>query len=125
MRQGKRRYWESKTSPSGMHCTSLIDDIQYNSGNVSRGGIFTCSVSVLVHLDPSEEATFSLLNTDPVKEGDTVSMMCETDGNPQPEFDFSKDVRVHFVYIYVCLREKQFFLSASALCIPTFFHKNP
>ncbi|XP_049439197.1 basal cell adhesion molecule isoform X1 [Epinephelus fuscoguttatus] len=40
---------------------------------------------------PSEKATFSLLNTDPVKEGDVVNMKCETDGNPQPEFDFSKD----------------------------------
>ncbi len=80
-----------------MHCTSLIDDIQYNSVNVSRGGIFTCSVSVLVHLDPSEKATFSLTNPHPVKEGDTVTMMCQTDGNPQPEFDFTKDVRVHFM----------------------------
>ncbi|XP_029361171.1 basal cell adhesion molecule [Echeneis naucrates] len=40
---------------------------------------------------PSEKATFSLLNTDPIKEGDTVTMKCETDGNPQPEFDFFKD----------------------------------
>ncbi|XP_028281743.1 basal cell adhesion molecule isoform X2 [Parambassis ranga] len=39
---------------------------------------------------PSETATFSLVNKDPVKEGDTVVMKCETDGNPQPEFDFSK-----------------------------------
>ncbi|XP_030249740.1 basal cell adhesion molecule isoform X2 [Sparus aurata] len=40
---------------------------------------------------PSEKATFTLANTDPVKEGDTVTMKCETDGNPQPEFDFTKD----------------------------------
>ncbi|XP_056299958.1 basal cell adhesion molecule isoform X2 [Pseudoliparis swirei] len=40
---------------------------------------------------PSEKATFSLLNTDPIKEGDAVTMKCETDGNPQPEFDFTKD----------------------------------
>uniref|UniRef100_A0A672YDG1 Ig-like domain-containing protein n=1 Tax=Sphaeramia orbicularis TaxID=375764 RepID=A0A672YDG1_9TELE len=40
---------------------------------------------------PSETATFVLLNTTPVKEGDTVTMKCETDGNPQPEFDFTKD----------------------------------
>uniref|UniRef100_H3C379 Basal cell adhesion molecule (Lutheran blood group) n=1 Tax=Tetraodon nigroviridis TaxID=99883 RepID=H3C379_TETNG len=39
---------------------------------------------------PSEKATFSLTNTDPVKEGDNVIMKCETDGNPQPEFDFTK-----------------------------------
>lgn len=49
-------------------------------------------------LDPSEKATFSLLNTDHVKEGDNVTMKCETDGNPQPEFDFTKDVCVHFMY---------------------------
>ncbi|XP_072250017.1 basal cell adhesion molecule isoform X1 [Leuresthes tenuis] len=40
---------------------------------------------------PSEKATFFLLNTNPVKEGDNVDMKCETDGNPQPEFDFSKE----------------------------------
>ncbi|KAJ0065862.1 hypothetical protein NL108_000089, partial [Boleophthalmus pectinirostris] len=40
---------------------------------------------------PSESATFSLVNTAPVKEGDTVTMKCETDGNPQPEFEFTKD----------------------------------
>ncbi|CAB1450145.1 unnamed protein product [Pleuronectes platessa] len=43
---------------------------------------------------PSETATFSLVNTDAVKEGDTVTMKCETDGNPQPEFDFTKDGEV-------------------------------
>ncbi len=64
-------------------------------------------MSVLVHPDPSEKATFSLVNTDPIKEGDTVTMKCETDGHPQPEFDFSKDVRVLSMAIperiYVCL----------------------
>ncbi|KAK7887287.1 hypothetical protein WMY93_026908 [Mugilogobius chulae] len=40
---------------------------------------------------PSESATFRLLNTAAVKEGDTVNMKCETDGNPQPEFEFTKD----------------------------------
>lgn len=74
--------------------TSLIDDMRPRSVNVSKGGIFTCPMPVLVHLDPSEKATFTLANTDPVKEGDTVTMKCETDGNPQPEFDFTKDVRV-------------------------------
>lgn len=82
-----------------MHCTSMMDDIQYSSVNVSKGGIFTSSMSVPVHLDPSEKATFSLLNTNQVQEGDTVTMKCVTDGNPQPEFDFSKDVCVHFMYI--------------------------
>ncbi|XP_045900317.1 basal cell adhesion molecule isoform X1 [Micropterus dolomieu] len=50
------------------------------------------SDTITINLNyPSEKATFSLLNTDPVKEGDDVTMKCETDGNPQPEFDFSKD----------------------------------
>ncbi|XP_061632129.1 basal cell adhesion molecule isoform X4 [Phyllopteryx taeniolatus] len=40
---------------------------------------------------PSESATFTLLNAGAVKEGDNVTMKCETDGNPQPEFDFIKD----------------------------------
>uniref|UniRef100_A0A8C4ZM46 Basal cell adhesion molecule (Lutheran blood group) n=1 Tax=Gadus morhua TaxID=8049 RepID=A0A8C4ZM46_GADMO len=40
---------------------------------------------------PSETATFTLMNATPVKEGDMVTMKCETDGNPQPEFDFTKD----------------------------------
>ncbi|XP_076592936.1 basal cell adhesion molecule isoform X2 [Chaetodon auriga] len=50
------------------------------------------SNTITINLNyPSEKATFSLLNTDPIKEGDNVTMMCETDGNPQPEFDFTKD----------------------------------
>ncbi|KAJ3597484.1 hypothetical protein NHX12_001007 [Muraenolepis orangiensis] len=35
-----------------------------------------------------------LVNAGPVKEGDMVTMKCETDGNPQPEFDFTKDGNV-------------------------------
>ncbi|XP_035527835.1 basal cell adhesion molecule isoform X1 [Morone saxatilis] len=50
------------------------------------------SDTITINLNyPSEKATFSLLNTDPVKEGDDVTMKCETDGNPQPEFDFTKN----------------------------------
>ncbi|XP_044064680.1 basal cell adhesion molecule isoform X2 [Siniperca chuatsi] len=50
------------------------------------------SDTITINLNyPSEKATFSLLNTDPVKEGDDVTMKCETDGNPQPEIDFTKD----------------------------------
>lgn len=92
-----KKYWETKTSRK--HCTFLTDDIQYNSVNASKGGLFTCSMSVFVHTDPSEKATFSLLNTSPVKEDDIVTMKCETDGNPQPEFEFTKDVRMHFMCI--------------------------
>ncbi|XP_039973908.1 basal cell adhesion molecule isoform X1 [Xiphias gladius] len=50
------------------------------------------SDTITINLNyPSEKATFSLLNTNQVQEGDTVTMKCVTDGNPQPEFDFSKD----------------------------------
>ncbi|XP_005455318.1 basal cell adhesion molecule isoform X2 [Oreochromis niloticus] len=41
---------------------------------------------------PSGTIKFSLFNaTVPVKEGDTVTMKCETDGNPQPLFEFTKN----------------------------------
>ncbi|XP_056157954.1 basal cell adhesion molecule-like [Lampris incognitus] len=50
------------------------------------------SDTITINLNyPSETVTFTLLNTEPVKEGDMVTMKCETDGNPQPEFDFTKD----------------------------------
>ncbi|KAI4811161.1 hypothetical protein KUCAC02_014079 [Chaenocephalus aceratus] len=50
------------------------------------------SNTITINLNyPSEKATFSLLNPEPVKEGDAVTMKCETDGNPQPEFDFTHD----------------------------------
>ncbi|XP_061771006.1 basal cell adhesion molecule isoform X2 [Nerophis ophidion] len=52
----------------------------------------TKSDPITINLNyPSETATFTLQNTLPVKEGDNVTMLCETDGNPQPEFDFTKD----------------------------------
>ncbi|XP_037532086.1 basal cell adhesion molecule isoform X2 [Nematolebias whitei] len=41
---------------------------------------------------PSEKATFHVLNSSPVKEGDNVTMKCETDGNPQPsDFEYKKN----------------------------------
>ncbi|XP_066539590.1 basal cell adhesion molecule isoform X2 [Hoplias malabaricus] len=40
---------------------------------------------------PAENVYFKLLNDQPIKEGDQVKMKCETDGNPQPSFEFSKD----------------------------------
>ncbi|KAM9851990.1 basal cell adhesion molecule [Aulostomus maculatus] len=50
------------------------------------------SNTITINLNyPSETATFALVNSEAVKEGDTVTMKCETDGNPQPEFDFKKD----------------------------------
>ncbi|KAF4103237.1 basal cell adhesion molecule isoform X2 [Onychostoma macrolepis] len=39
----------------------------------------------------TETVFFKLKNQGPVKEGDDVLMECETDGNPQPEFEFYKE----------------------------------
>ncbi|XP_016376122.1 basal cell adhesion molecule-like isoform X1 [Sinocyclocheilus rhinocerous] len=39
----------------------------------------------------TETVFFKLKNQGPVKEGDEVLMECETDGNPQPEFEFYKE----------------------------------
>ncbi|XP_062421662.1 LOW QUALITY PROTEIN: basal cell adhesion molecule [Pungitius pungitius] len=50
------------------------------------------SDTITINLNyPSEKASFSLVYKGPVKEGDDVTMKCETDGNPQPEIDFTKD----------------------------------
>lgn len=58
-------------------------------------------MSVLLCLDPSDKIYFSLFNTSqPVKEGDTVTMKCETDGNPQPPFEFTKNVWDHFMHTF-------------------------
>uniref|UniRef100_A0A3B3QTL1 Basal cell adhesion molecule (Lutheran blood group) n=1 Tax=Paramormyrops kingsleyae TaxID=1676925 RepID=A0A3B3QTL1_9TELE len=40
-------------------------------------------------LYPTEEVTFSLMNSVPVKEGDNVTMKCVADGNPEPTYDFT------------------------------------
>lgn len=40
---------------------------------------------------PSEKLMFDLFNATTVKEGDTLTLKCETDGNPQPTFDYYKD----------------------------------
>ncbi|XP_036393819.1 basal cell adhesion molecule isoform X2 [Megalops cyprinoides] len=37
---------------------------------------------------PAEHVTFGIKSPGPIKEGDTVELRCETDGYPQPEFDF-------------------------------------
>lgn len=81
--------------------TKLKFNFLLTKNDENKGAVFTCSMSVFVHTDPSEKATFSLLNTAPIKEGDTVTMKCETDGNPQPEFEFTKDVSMYIMYIYV------------------------
>ncbi|XP_077067662.1 basal cell adhesion molecule isoform X2 [Siphateles boraxobius] len=39
----------------------------------------------------TENVYFEVKNQGPIKEGDDVEMVCETDGNPQPEFEFTKE----------------------------------
>ncbi|XP_055760429.1 basal cell adhesion molecule-like isoform X1 [Salvelinus fontinalis] len=67
------------------HCT-----VEYSMPNDMIKQIDSDTFSLTLNY-PSETATFVLANTEPIREGDEVKMMCETDGNPQPEFDFSKD----------------------------------
>ncbi|XP_042165164.1 basal cell adhesion molecule-like isoform X1 [Oncorhynchus tshawytscha] len=67
------------------HCT-----VEYSMPNDMIKQIDSDTFSLTLNY-PSETATFVLSNTEPIREGDEVKMMCETDGNPQPEFDFSKD----------------------------------
>ncbi|KAJ8005271.1 hypothetical protein DPEC_G00144900 [Dallia pectoralis] len=70
---------------SVFHCT-----VEYSMPNdaIKQINSDTFSLSLNYH---SEKATFTLKNTEPIKEGDEVKMICETDGNPQPEFEFFKD----------------------------------
>ena len=51
-----------------------------------------CLCASIPPSDAMEVMTFTTVNVGPIKEGDDVSMKCETDGNPQPEFDFLKAV---------------------------------
>ncbi|KAL0985037.1 hypothetical protein UPYG_G00152120 [Umbra pygmaea] len=70
---------------SVFHCT-----VEYSLPNNIIKQIQSDTFSINLHY-PSEKATFSLLNSEPVKEFDDVKMLCQTDGNPQPEFEFYKD----------------------------------
>ncbi|KAM9488303.1 basal cell adhesion molecule isoform 1-T1 [Clarias gariepinus] len=45
----------------------------------------------LTLLYPTENVFFKVLNTSQIKEGDDVHMKCETDGNPQPHFEFTRE----------------------------------
>ncbi|KAL2084348.1 hypothetical protein ACEWY4_019866 [Coilia grayii] len=69
---------------SKFHC--VVEYMMPNSAPLQKN---SPSFSLNLHY-PMEIMTFSLVNKDPVKEGDNVTMKCETDGNPQPSFDFLK-----------------------------------
>ncbi|KAG7457693.1 hypothetical protein MATL_G00229960 [Megalops atlanticus] len=40
-------------------------------------------------LYPTEHVTFAVVSSGPVKEGDSVEIRCEADGNPKPDYDFT------------------------------------
>uniref|UniRef100_A0A8C1R8Q8 Ig-like domain-containing protein n=1 Tax=Cyprinus carpio TaxID=7962 RepID=A0A8C1R8Q8_CYPCA len=70
---------------SVFHCT-----VEYSMPNkqIKQESSDEFSLSLLY---PTENVFFQLKNQGPVKEGDDVLMKCETDGNPQPEFEFFKE----------------------------------
>uniref|UniRef100_A0A3P9NBD6 Basal cell adhesion molecule (Lutheran blood group) n=1 Tax=Poecilia reticulata TaxID=8081 RepID=A0A3P9NBD6_POERE len=72
---------------STFHCT-----VEYSLAGEKNKNIQKKSEPMKIDLNyPFENIMFNLFNPTVVKEGDTVTLKCETDGNPQPEFDFSKD----------------------------------
>lgn len=75
---------EKADAKSVFHCT-----VEYSMPNnqIREDSSETFSLSLLY---PSENVFFKLTNQGPIKEGDDVNMICETDGNPQPEFEFRK-----------------------------------
>lgn len=75
---------EKIDAKSVFHCTaeySLPNDIKKENSEPFN----------LTLLYPAENVFFKLLNMSQIKEGDDVQMKCETDGNPQPQFEFTKD----------------------------------
>ncbi|XP_057196178.1 basal cell adhesion molecule isoform X2 [Triplophysa rosa] len=77
---------EKADAKSVFHCT-----VEYSMPNnqIREDSSETFSLSLLY---PSENVFFKLMNQGPIKEGDDVHMICETDGNPQPEFDFHLEI---------------------------------
>ncbi|XP_056618493.1 basal cell adhesion molecule isoform X2 [Triplophysa dalaica] len=73
---------EKADAKSVFHCT-----VEYSMprDQTKQDSSETFSLSLLY---PSENVFFKLMNQGPIKEGDDVDMICETDGNPQPEISF-------------------------------------
>ncbi|XP_016301300.1 basal cell adhesion molecule-like isoform X2 [Sinocyclocheilus anshuiensis] len=73
---------------SVFHCT-----VEYSMPNnqIKQESSDKFSLSLLYS---TENVFFKLKKQGPVKEGDDVLMECETDGNPQPEFEFYKEDEV-------------------------------
>ncbi|XP_023186523.1 basal cell adhesion molecule isoform X1 [Xiphophorus maculatus] len=72
-----------------LHCT-----VEYSLAGEKNKNIQKKSEPMKIELRyPFEKIMFNLFNPTVVKEGDNVTLKCETDGNPQPPFDFTKDGR--------------------------------
>ncbi|KAK3551867.1 hypothetical protein QTP70_030234, partial [Hemibagrus guttatus] len=76
---------EKKDAKSVFHCT-----VEYRmpNGEIKKEDSEPFNLTLLY---PAEKVYFELLNTAPIKEGDDVQMKCETDGNPQPQFEFTRN----------------------------------
>ncbi|XP_046703225.1 basal cell adhesion molecule isoform X2 [Silurus meridionalis] len=76
---------EKKDAKSVFYCT-----VEYRmpNGEIRKENSEPFNLTLLY---PAENVFFTLLNKSPIKEGDEVQMKCETDGNPQPQFEFAKD----------------------------------
>ncbi|XP_054882517.1 basal cell adhesion molecule-like [Poeciliopsis prolifica] len=76
---------------STLHCT-----VEYSLAGEKNKNIQKKSEPMKIELYyPFEKIMFKLFNPAVVKEGDNVTLKCETDGNPQPSsFDFSKNGNV-------------------------------
>ncbi|XP_035991182.1 basal cell adhesion molecule isoform X1 [Fundulus heteroclitus] len=71
------------------HCT-----VEYSLAGEQNKNIQMKSEPMKIELHyPFEHVMFDLLNATDVKEGDDVTLKCATDGNPQPFFDFYKQVQ--------------------------------
>lgn len=83
---------------SASHC-SVSQTHTYYKETVTRASCVSNSSScALLQSDSTENVYFKVKNQGPIKEGDDVEMVCETDGNPQPEFEFTKiQVRGHVI----------------------------
>ncbi|TSL40951.1 40S ribosomal protein S19 [Bagarius yarrelli] len=78
-------YPEKKDAKSVFHCT-----VEYSmpNGQIINEDSESFNLTLLY---PAENVVFKLLNTAPIKEGDEVQIQCETDGNPQPQFEFTRN----------------------------------
>ncbi|KAI4872669.1 hypothetical protein NFI96_029333, partial [Prochilodus magdalenae] len=75
---------KKEDAKSDFHCT-----VEYMMPNGQIQQESSETFKLTLHY-PAENLMFNLVNQEPIKEGDEVKMKCESDGNPQPQFDFFK-----------------------------------